>query len=204
MENELDLLVQEYLNYREYKQTLSTFKEEAGLNLTSDHRVKDSRKKEKIQQFLEIFKDGRKAEFFELWTDLSSQKEDADVKLEFLLNVYFAILPINDIVICPKEDIRTSMNSFKQFLDSKGGSLCKNDSFLCFYALPYIPEESLKKHPSFQNIFTQEWVQDLELRLVGFLENVLDSDSGSNFPQLIYLYQVISYNNFRIRILQMI
>lgn len=190
MEHELDLMVQEYFKYREYKQTLATFREEAGLNLSSDHRVKDSKKKEKIQEFLETFKDGRKLEFFQLWNELPAHEEETMIKLEFLINVYFAILPINDRVKCQKEDIRTSMNGFKQFLDTKGSSLCKNEAFLCFYALPYIPEESLKKHPSFENIFTIDWMQDLEVRLVSFLENVLDS--GSNFPRLIYLYQVIS------------
>jgi hypothetical protein len=191
MENELDVMVHDYLNYRKYKQTLYVFQEEAGLNRDSNHKVKDSRKNEKIQQFLETFKDGMNLDFFEMWSELPALTEEASIKLEFLLNVYFAILPINDLVPCPKEDIRTSMNRFKQFLDTKGSSLCKNDSFLCFYALPYIPEESLKKHPSFQNIFTREWAQDIETRLIDFLENALDSDSGSKFPQLIYLYQVI-------------
>lgn len=195
MEIELDELVQEYLNYREYKQTLNVFKEEAGLNILSDHLLNDSKRKEKIQEFLQAFKDGRKMDFVLLWKELPVHEEEASIKLDFLLNVYFAILPINDLVNCQKEDLRSSMNYFKQFLDTKGSSLCRNEAFLCFYALPYIPEESLKKHPSFQNIFTLEWMQDLEIRMLNFLENILDSESASKFPRLLYLYQV-NYNSY--------
>ena len=193
MESEIDEMVQEYLKYRDFKQTLHTFQEEAGLNLSSDHRIKESVKAEKVQEFLNALNNGSRNDFFVLWNALPEHDDDASIKIEFLLNVYFAILPIHDFVNCQKESMKTSMNYFKQFLDTKGSALCKNDAFLCFYALPYIPEESLKKHPSFHQIFTMEWVQDLQMRMTGYLENILNLESLVKFPRLIHLYQVCFY-----------
>ena len=184
MEKELDKLVLEYLTFRQYKKTCKIFNQESGLSSL----VNESIKEEKIQEFLELLQSGNRLEFFKAW-DASMHGKDENVKLEFLFHVYFAILPIHDYVICNKDTIRTSMNHFKNYLDTKGSVLCKDDEFLCYYALPYIPEESLKQHPSFKNIFTKEWVQDLHYRMISYLNNRF-SESSSNFPRLIYMYQV--------------
>ena len=44
------------------------------------------------------------------------------------------------------------METFKQFLESRGAELCKTNEFLSYYALPYVPDP--RQHPSFRDMFT--------------------------------------------------
>jgi len=44
-------------------------------------------------------------------------------------------------------------------LDTQGAELSKTAEFLPFYALPYVPNP--KEHPSFKNLFNNEWIIDL-------------------------------------------
>jgi LisH domain-containing protein ARMC9 len=52
-------------------------------------------------------------------------------------------------------------------LDTKGSDLSKTSEFLAYYALPYIPNPM--QHPSFQSLFTIQWVADLKAKIKAFI-----------------------------------
>ena len=56
---------------------------------------------------------------------------------------------------------------FKAYLDSRGAELSKTSEFLAFYALPYIAKPI--DHPSFQSLYTMEWVNTLKAKLKAFI-----------------------------------
>lgn len=56
---------------------------------------------------------------------------------------------------------------FKMYLDSRGAELSKTSEFLAFYALPYIQKPM--EHPSFQSLYTMEWVNTLKAKLKAFI-----------------------------------
>ena len=56
---------------------------------------------------------------------------------------------------------------FKTYLDSRGAELSKTSEFLAFYALPYIQKPM--EHPSFQSLYTMEWVNNLKQKLKAFI-----------------------------------
>jgi hypothetical protein len=63
--------------------------------------------------------------------------------------------------------LKKELDAFKNFLDSKGGDLAKTSEFLPFYALPYVGDPT--KHPTFKNLFTKKWANDLRAKLKTFL-----------------------------------
>ena len=46
-------------------------------------------------------------------------------------------------------------------------NLAVTPEFLAYYAMPYVPE--ISKHPSFKDLFTQDWARALKARLSEFL-----------------------------------
>ena len=89
-------------------------------------------------------------------------------KLEFYLQIYFSIYPLHPSN--PKQHpaaIHDSMRVFKSYLETEGASLAVTPEFLAYYAMPYVPE--ISKHPSFKDLFTQDWARALKARLSEFL-----------------------------------
>ena len=66
-----------------------------------------------------------------------------------------------------ERELKKEQSDFKQFLDTKGSDLSKTSEFLAYYALPYIPNPM--QHPSFQQLFTMEWVADLKAKIKAFI-----------------------------------
>lgn len=52
-----------------------------------------------------------------------------------------------------------------------------------YYALPYVPNPI--EHKSFKHLFTQEFHQQIKLKLVNFIETNLKKIPGDIEPQLI-------------------
>lgn len=93
---------------------------------------------------------GKKQEFFKLWNRIIpihvKTSELKVQKLEFYMQMYFAIYPLLPTVIGDSKNIKENnvkdmklrMQEFKTYLDSKEIELSKTTEFLAFYALPYV------------------------------------------------------------------
>jgi hypothetical protein len=93
------------------------------------------------------------------------QKNFHAKKLEFYLRIYFVIYihhPYNNQSYRPRteKELKKEQNDFKQYLDTKGAELSRTSEFLAFYALPYI--QNPKDHPSFSQLYTMDWVNQLK------------------------------------------
>ncbi|KAJ3128411.1 LisH domain-containing protein armc9 [Nowakowskiella sp. JEL0407] len=71
------------------------------------------------------------------------------------------------------------MEQFKNFLETRGSELCKTTQYLSFYALPYVPDP--RTHPSFQEIFTKEWVEETE----GRMQQLISTSLQNNVPRIL-------------------
>ena len=75
------------------------------------------------------------------------------------------------------------MNDFKQYIDLRGASLSQISELLPFYALPYVGTPL--SHPTFQHLFSEEWVEDLKSRVRHFLSESLPLVPR---PMLVQMY----------------
>ena len=76
------------------------------------------------------------------------------------------------------------MSVLKDYLSSRGSDLCKTTQFLSFYALPYVSDP--KTHPSFRDLFSNDWIPQVSERLTRFLETAL---RGVEKPRLLQLLE---------------
>jgi hypothetical protein len=104
----INSLVHEYLLKREYNKTLEVFQEE--LNSKLKNKLYYSTKVSDIinESVLEgYFNSGKKAEFFRIWNRLIpthiKQREPTLEKLDFFLQIYFAVYPILPNVVVDKK-----------------------------------------------------------------------------------------------------
>ncbi|KAI8616627.1 hypothetical protein BC830DRAFT_1117250 [Chytriomyces sp. MP71] len=186
-EIDVNTLIREYLCYADYRNTKAAFDSECILKARvpqsdsisdSDDPETQSRLEESQNRFVISFRDGDRNEFFKLWDHHFPpdvvKTDPLYQKLEFQVSIYFAVFPIHPFVnrTASKDiSIQHSMELFKIFLETRGAELCKTTQFLSFYALPYVPDA--RAHPSFNEIFTERHVTDLECRLIAFLASAL-------------------------------
>lgn len=69
-------------------------------------------------------------------------------KLEFYLQVYFAIFPMHP---CNKHSgdinkLKNELNIFKTYLDEERANFSQFSEFLPFYALPFVPNPHVKQN----------------------------------------------------------
>ena len=143
-------------------------------------------------------KEGDRTSFFALWdTHFNESIRSSDPvyqKIEFSMSIYFANFPIHEFV--PSEASKNytlayTMDQFKSFLETRGASLCKSTQFLCYYALPYVPDP--RTHASFLDLFTERWIKDLEERLALFLSRSLN---GKGTPRLVQMLHGLVFKFF--------
>ncbi|KAI9334924.1 hypothetical protein BDR26DRAFT_1009498 [Obelidium mucronatum] len=187
-EIDVNTLIREYLRYADYRTTTASFDQECGLrgrgpegdSISSSGEDPDAktRLEEVKNRFMIAFHDGNRAEFFKQWDQHfppnTVKSDPLYQKLEFQVNVYFAVFPIHPFVgksAAKNYSISSTMDAFKLFLETRGADLCKTTQFLSYYALPYVPDA--RAHPSFNEIFTERHVTDLESRLDSFLGSAL-------------------------------
>ena len=116
---------------------------------------------------------GEREEVLRLWDNfvppLLRRSDKNAQKLEFYLNIFFAIFPLHPTN--PKGPqpgaLTASMRVFKEYLETDGAALAVTPEFLAYYAMPYVPE--ISRHPSFRELFTSEWALALKSRLADFL-----------------------------------
>jgi hypothetical protein len=143
--------------------------------------------------------EGDRTSFFALWDKTFNETLRASdplyQKLEFSMSLYFAIFPIHEHVpqdAAKNYSLQYAMDDFKQFLETRGAAFCKSQSHLAYFALPYVPDP--KTHVSFQDLFTESWIQDLKDRLGKFLETALTSQSGP--PRILQMLRGLVRTTF--------
>ncbi|XP_063714114.1 lisH domain-containing protein ARMC9-like isoform X2 [Symsagittifera roscoffensis] len=193
-EQDLNNIVVEYLDYASYSDTLESFKSECvskGRPNPQTSGIKSDQKKNEIQRdLLSLFHSGSRREFFLLWNEslpqVTREKDQLCQKLEFYLQIYFAIYyykyptPVSEA----SAKIEEATNAFRTFLETRGSSLSQTTEFLPYYALPFVPNPPA--HPSFKELFTDSWVPEVQVRLEKFLAISLRTNAN---PRLLELYK---------------
>ncbi|XP_074859915.1 lisH domain-containing protein ARMC9 isoform X2 [Carettochelys insculpta] len=193
-EAELLGLVKEYLDFAEFEDTVKTFTKECKIKgkplpKTTGGSLRDSKALLIQKDLLTAFEDGDQKVFFELWEEhISSSLRDNESlaqKLEFYLHIHFAIYLLKHSGGKPdKADFDERISCFKTYLETKGAALSQTTEFLPFYALPFVPKPMV--HPSFKELFRDNWTPELKTRLEKFLSLTL---KVRHAPRLLTLYK---------------
>ncbi|XP_033107684.1 lisH domain-containing protein ARMC9-like isoform X2 [Anneissia japonica] len=197
-EGDLNAIVKEYLAYCGFHKSESMFeaevKERAKPLKETPTRPWNKKKQDLQADILSLFSMGARKEFFQLWNENIPEgvhKGDPTCKkLEFYLNIYFAIFPIKYQILTGKKSsvrVEGAMSEFKSYIETRGAVLSQTTEFLPFYALPFVPDPT--KHPAYKELFLDHWVPDLKTRLETFLVLTLPARPQ---PRLFELYQDVS------------
>ena len=111
------------------------------------------------------------------------------MQVEFSLHIYFAVFPLlpkptssqpsamtppesqlGALGAAARQDLTHRMKALKHYLETQGAGLATSGQYLPYYALPYVPQPHL--HPSFQHMFTAEWVAQQRATLAAYLEGI--------------------------------
>eukprot|EP01112_Ceratiomyxa_fruticulosa_P010373 TRINITY_DN2742_c0_g2_i1.p1 TRINITY_DN2742_c0_g2~~TRINITY_DN2742_c0_g2_i1.p1 ORF type:complete len:778 (-),score=181.70 TRINITY_DN2742_c0_g2_i1:122-2455(-) len=201
VEDEINVCIREYLEFNDFNATIAALESELaarGKPLTDSGSSVIAEAKSGLIKALE---DGDYETFFDLWNQAipAHTRKNEGQKIEFYINIYFAIFPVHPLVggrgswvgesigTIKKPPLSRTMQIFQQYLSTKGAELSKTSAFLSFYALPYVPDPA--SHPSFQDIFTLEWVNEMKTRVNKFLDTSIKSSSKPR------LYQIMGGNN---------
>ena len=173
-------LIHEYLLKRDYQKTIDAFQEELITKIKQKNYYKIAFSNITETNLLKFFNYGRKAEFFKSWKRIIPNhirlREPPLQKLEFYLQVYFAIYPLlyRDGEISSNKTIQETMDEFKIFLEKKDSDYSKSNEFLQYYALPYV--QNVKTHPTYSKLFQPEWAVELKdkihLAIKTYLPNI--------------------------------
>ena len=173
-------LIHEYLLKRDYQKTLDAFQEELIAKIKQKNYYKIAFSNITETNLLKFFNYGRKADFLKSWKRLIPNhirlREPPLQKLEFYIQVYFAIYPLlyRDGEINCKKTIQETMDEFKIFLEKKDSDYSKSNEFLQYYALPYV--QNVKTHPTYSKLFMPEWAIELKdkihLAIKTYLPNI--------------------------------
>ena len=173
-------LIHEYLLKRDYQKTLDAFQEELITKIKQKNYYKIAFSNITETNLLKFFNYGRKADFLKSWKRLIPNhirlREPPLQKLEFYIQVYFAIYPLlyRDGEINCKKTIQETMDEFKIFLEKKDSDYSKSNEFLQYYALPYV--QNIKTHPTYSKLFQPEWAIELKdkihLAIKTYLPNI--------------------------------
>ena len=191
-------LIHEYLYKKEYVKTLDSYQEELGEKIKSGKYYSLTNKDISDSSLLNYFESGNKVEFFKQWKRLIPNHmkltEPTLCKLDFNLEIYFALFPImgnKPVNQKAQSELRQNMEDFKKYLEKKEIELSKTTEFLAYYALPYIPNP--KGHPTYAQLFKPEWVKDLKNQLINCIKFYLPSPD-KKYPAI---YDLINGKNIK-------
>ena len=191
-------LIHEYLYKKEYVKTLDSYQEELGEKIKSGKYYSLTNKDISDSSLLNYFESGNKVEFFKQWKRLIPNHmkltEPTLCKLDFNLEIYFALFPImgnKPVNQKAQSELRQNMEDFKKYLEKKEIELSKTTEFLAYYALPYIPNP--KGHPTYAQLFKPEWVKDLKNQLINCIKFYLPSPD-KKYPTI---YDLINGKNIK-------
>ena len=176
----ISTLIHEYLYKKEYNKTLDSFQDELGEKIKTGKFYSTTYKDVSDSSLLKYFESGNKIEFFKQWKRLIPNHmkliEPTLCKLDFYLEIYFALFPImgnKPINQKAQTELKQNMEDFKKYLEQKEIELSKTTEFLAYYALPYIPNP--KGHPTYEQLFKPEWTNDLKEQLQNCIKFYLPS-----------------------------
>ncbi|KAJ3104222.1 LisH domain-containing protein armc9 [Phlyctochytrium bullatum] len=176
----------------------------------ADELIEQDEAEDAQMEFLVPFREGDRDAFFSLWDarfpESLRSSDPLYQRMEFQLNIYFAIFPIHPYIDPllskvrldgfyshkrQKRSLQKSMEAFKHFLETRGADLCKTTQFLSFYALPYVPDP--KVHPSFGELFAERYLSELEDRFRHFLTMALKAVDTPKLLNMLYARITTSY-----------
>jgi hypothetical protein len=176
----ISTLIHEYLYKKEYNKTLDSFQDELGEKIKTGKFYSTTYKDVSDTSLIKYFESGNKIEFFKQWKRLIPNHmkliEPTLCKLDFYLEIYFALFPImgnKPINQKAQTELKQNMEDFKKYLEQKEIELSKTTEFLAYYALPYIPNP--KGHPTYEQLFKPEWTNDLKEQLQNCIKFYLPS-----------------------------
>ena len=160
-------LIHEYLLKKEYYKSLDAFQEDLAQKLIHKNYYRPSFQEVSENVLIKLLQRGNKGDFFKQWNrtipNHIRMREQSLEKIEFYLQIYFAIFPLLYNANNKKTErtaSKASMEEFKQFLEKKQSDISRSSEFLPYYALPYIPNP--QNHPSYAKLFSPEFVGDLK------------------------------------------
>ena len=190
-------LIHEYLYKKDYTRTLDTFQEELAEKIkTKKFYAIPLTQSFNSTNLISYFKSGDKDNFINHWNRLIPNNllltEQALYKLNFNIQIYFAIYPILNQKTNLNEEkvqkkLKKNMEEFKLFLE-KNKSEKENElssEFLSYYALPYIPDPRNKIN--YSNLFKPNWSKCL----LEQIEKCVEYYSPNNVSNLPILYDMV-------------
>jgi hypothetical protein len=190
-------LIHEYLYKKDYTRTLDTFQEELAEKIkTKKFYAIPLTQSFNSTNLISYFKSGDKDNFINHWNRLIPNNllltEQALYKLNFNIQIYFAIYPILNQKTNLNEEkvqkkLKKNMEEFKLFLE-KNKSEKENElssEFLSYYALPYIPDP--RNNINYVNLFKPNWSKCL----LEQIEKCVEYYSPNNVSNLPILYDMV-------------
>ena len=190
-------LIHEYLYKKDYTRTLDTFQEELAEKIkTKKFYAIPLTQSFNSTNLISYFKSGDKDNFINHWNRLIPNNllltEQALYKLNFNIQIYFAIYPILNQKTNLNEEkvqkkLKKNMEEFKLFLE-KNKSEKENElssEFLSYYALPYIPDP--RNNINYINLFKPNWSKCL----LEQIEKCVEYYSPNNMSNLPILYDMV-------------
>ena len=190
-------LIHEYLYKKDYTRTLDTFQEELAEKIkTEKFYAIPLTQSFNSTNLISYFKSGDKDNFINHWNRLIPNNllltEQALYKLNFNIQIYFAIYPILNQKTNLNEEkvqkkLKKNMEEFKLFLE-KNKSEKENElssEFLSYYALPYIPDP--RNNINYINLFKPNWSKCL----LEQIEKCVEYYSPNNVSNLPILYDMV-------------
>ena len=190
-------LIHEYLYKKDYTRTLDTFQEELAEKIkTKKFYAIPLTQSFNSTNLISYFKSGDKDNFINHWNRLIPNNllltEQALYKLNFNIQIYFAIYPILNQKTNLNEEkvqkkLKKNMEEFKLFLE-KNKSEKENElssEFLSYYALPYIPDP--RNNINYINLFKPNWSKCL----LEQIEKCVEYYSPNNVSNLPILYDMV-------------
>ena len=175
----LSRVIHEYLLKTGMLRTLETFTMEQ----ESGHMQVDDNSS--LNVILQCLDQGNRAGFVQYWTKFlpAAVRNSAEGrKVEFYVQLFFGIYPLHTIKRGQRPvqeadllEFQREMDEFMQYLAERGGELSRSEEFLHYYALPHVPVPT--DHPSFRNLFTRGWLNELKDRVMKFYKAYTNSST---------------------------